>query len=95
MDERWLTCVQPWFLVDVGRTESRFSDVTYSLSVASQTATIGAGLIMIWDTHAALEPHSVNVVGGQVTGVGLAGFILGGGKRDQSLDSTRTATQDI
>ena len=51
-------------------------------------------LIMIWDTHAALELHSVSVVGGQVTGVGLAGFILGGGECDQSLDSTRTVTQD-
>jgi len=63
--------------------------------VASQTATIGAGLIMIWDTYAALEPHSVNVIGGEVTGVGFAGVILGGGKSDQSLHSARTVTQDI
>jgi len=50
---------------------------------------------MIWDTHAALEPHAVNVVGGQVTGVGLAGVILGRGKSEKPLDSTRTVTQDI
>jgi len=50
---------------------------------------------MIWDTYAVLEPHSVNVIAGQVTGVGLAGFILGGGKSDQFLDSIRTVTQDI
>lgn len=69
---------------------SRFSNVTYD--AASQTATIGAGLI--WDTvYAALEPHGVNVVGGRVTGVGVAGFTLGGGKICQFLDLTRT--QDI
>jgi hypothetical protein len=50
---------------------------------------------MIWDTCAALEQHSVNFIGGQVTGVGLAGVILGGGKSEQPLDSTRTVTQDI
>ncbi|KAH9479669.1 putative FAD-linked oxidoreductase [Psilocybe cubensis] len=54
----------------------RFSEVTYD--AASQTAVIGAGLI--WDdVYAALEPFNVNVVGGRVTGVGVAGFILGGG----------------
>ncbi|KAJ8590729.1 FAD-binding domain-containing protein [Rhizopogon salebrosus TDB-379] len=55
---------------------SRFSDVTYDY--VSQTATIGAGLI--WDdVYAALEPYGVNVAGGRVSGVGVAGFILGGG----------------
>lgn len=45
---------------------------------SAQTATIGAGLI--WDTvYEYLEPYGVNVVGGRVTGVGVAGFILGGG----------------
>ncbi|TFK39177.1 hypothetical protein BDQ12DRAFT_734991 [Crucibulum laeve] len=54
----------------------RFSEVTYNS--ASQTAVIGAGLI--WDdVYAALAPYNVNVVGGRVTGVGVAGFILGGG----------------
>lgn len=55
---------------------SRFSEVTYDAS--SQTAVIGAGLI--WDdVYAALAPHGVNVLGGRVTGVGVAGFTLGGG----------------
>ncbi|GLB42526.1 putative oxygen-dependent FAD-linked oxidoreductase family protein [Lyophyllum shimeji] len=55
---------------------SRFSEVTYD--AASQTAVVGAGLI--WDdVYAALAPHNVNVVGGRVTGVGVAGFTLGGG----------------
>lgn len=55
---------------------SRFSEVVYDST--TQTATIGAGLV--WDdVYAALEPHGVNVVGGRVPGVGVAGFTLGGG----------------
>ncbi|KAF8188711.1 FAD dependent oxidoreductase [Pholiota molesta] len=54
----------------------RFSAINYDVS--SQTVEIGPGLI--WDeVYAALEPYNVNVVGGRVTGVGVAGFILGGG----------------
>jgi FAD/FMN-containing dehydrogenase len=69
---------------------SRFSDVTYD--EASQTATIGAGLI--WDdVYAALEPYGVNVAGSRESGVGVAGFILGGGKNDLLLDNI--PTQDI
>ncbi|KAF9810220.1 hypothetical protein IEO21_07062 [Rhodonia placenta] len=57
-------------------TMSRFSGVTYHSD--SQTVDIGSGLI--WDdVYAALEPYGVNVVGGRVTGVGVAGFTLGGG----------------
>jgi FAD/FMN-containing dehydrogenase len=56
---------------------SRFNNVTYS--AASQTAAIGAGLV--WDdVYAALEPFNVSVVGGRVSGVGVAGFTLGGGE---------------
>ncbi|KAJ7627380.1 FAD dependent oxidoreductase [Roridomyces roridus] len=55
---------------------NRFSNVTYD--AASGTATIGMGLV--WDdVYAALEPHGVNVVGGRSSGVGVAGFSLGGG----------------
>ncbi|PPR05983.1 hypothetical protein CVT24_004620 [Panaeolus cyanescens] len=54
----------------------RFSEVEYDPE--RQTAKIGAGLL--WDdVYAKLEPYNVNVVGGRVTGVGVAGFILGGG----------------
>lgn len=54
----------------------RFSEVNYNN--ATQTADVGSGLI--WDNvYAALEPFGVNVVGGRVTGVGVAGFSLGGG----------------
>ena len=55
---------------------SRFNEVVYN--AASKTVDIGSGLI--WDNvYAALAPHGVNVVGGRVTGVGVAGFALGGG----------------
>ncbi|KAJ7107011.1 FAD-binding domain-containing protein [Mycena epipterygia] len=55
---------------------TRFSEVIYD--AASGTAAIGPGLI--WDdVYAALAPHGVNVVGGRVSGVGVAGFTLGGG----------------
>ncbi|KAF9475602.1 FAD-binding domain-containing protein [Pholiota conissans] len=54
----------------------RFSEINYDAT--SQTVEVGAGLI--WDdVYAALEPFNVNVVGGRVTGVGVAGFTLGGG----------------
>ena len=55
---------------------SRFNDVVYNAD--SNTADVGAGLV--WDdVYAALEPYGVNVVGGRLSGVGMAGFTLGGG----------------
>ncbi|KAJ7082665.1 FAD dependent oxidoreductase [Mycena belliarum] len=55
---------------------SRLSEVTYD--AASQSVDIGPGLV--WDdVYTVLAPHNVNVVGGRVTGVGVAGFTLGGG----------------
>ena len=54
----------------------KFSEVDYDADAG--TATIGAGLI--WDdVYAALAPFGVNVVGGRVTGIGVAGLTLGGG----------------
>jgi len=54
----------------------RFNNVTYDNT--TQTVVVGAGLI--WDdVYAALEPYGVNVVGGRVSGIGVAGFTLGGG----------------
>ncbi|KDQ56646.1 hypothetical protein JAAARDRAFT_194628 [Jaapia argillacea MUCL 33604] len=54
----------------------RFSEVTYNAETS--TADIGTGLI--WDdVYAVLNPLGVNVAGGRVTGVGVAGFTLGGG----------------
>lgn len=55
---------------------SRFSEINYDPS--TQTVEVGAGLVFD-DVYAALEPHGVNVVGGRVNGIGIAGFTLGGG----------------
>ena len=56
---------------------SRFNETKFN--VISGTVEVGAGLT--WDqVYAALEPTGVNVVGGRVPGVGVAGLILGGGE---------------
>src|SRR6267154_5609852 len=50
------------------------------------TVEIGAGLT--WDqVYAALEPTGVNVVGGRIPGVGVAGLTLGGGESISSTES--------
>lgn len=55
---------------------TKFSDVVYDAN--SGTAEVGAGLV--WDdVYDALDQYNVNVVGGRVPGVGVAGFTLGGG----------------
>jgi FAD/FMN-containing dehydrogenase len=46
---------------------------------ASQTVAMGTGLLFD-DVYAALAPHNVNVLGGRVTGIGVGGFTLGGGR---------------
>ncbi|KAL0954252.1 hypothetical protein HGRIS_005380 [Hohenbuehelia grisea] len=54
----------------------RFNQVTYD--AGTQLVQFGSGLI--WDdVYAALAPTGRNVVGGRVSGVGVAGFTLGGG----------------
>ncbi|KAG2063990.1 FAD-binding domain-containing protein [Suillus decipiens] len=53
-----------------------FSQVVYDQN--AQTATIGMGLI--WDdVYSALGQYNVTVVGGRSSGVGVGGFVLGGG----------------
>ncbi|KAK0184506.1 FAD dependent oxidoreductase [Armillaria mellea] len=55
---------------------TRFNEATYDS--ATQTAVVGAG--QIWDdVYEILNAQGVNVLGGRVTGVGVAGFTLGGG----------------
>ncbi|KAK0229792.1 FAD dependent oxidoreductase [Armillaria nabsnona] len=55
---------------------TRFNEITYDST--TQTAVIGAG--NIWDdVYEVLNAQGVNVLGGRVTGVGVAGFTLGGG----------------
>ncbi|KAF8329195.1 FAD dependent oxidoreductase [Amanita rubescens] len=54
----------------------RFSDISYN--PASQTVTIGSGLIFD-DVYAALTPYNITITGGRVSGVGVGGYLLGGG----------------
>ena len=54
----------------------RFNEVNYHPATGS--VDVGPGLI--WDdVYAALDPQNITVVGGRVSGVGVAGFVLGGG----------------
>ncbi|KAI0337351.1 FAD dependent oxidoreductase [Trametopsis cervina] len=54
----------------------RFNKISYDKK--SNTVDIGAGTI--WDdVYKYLQPLNVNVVGGRISGVGVPGFLLGGG----------------
>ncbi|KAI0634577.1 FAD-binding domain-containing protein [Trametes polyzona] len=54
----------------------KFNEVKYHAD--QNLAEVGSGLV--WDdVYEALAPYAVNVVGGRVSGVGVAGFTLGGG----------------
>ena len=56
---------------------SKFSDVKYDPE--TETVEVGAGVV--WDkVYEVLEPLGRIVVGGRTTGVGVAGFTLGGGQ---------------
>ena len=55
---------------------TRFNEITYNST--TQTAVIGAG--NIWDdVYEVLNAQGVNVLGGRLTGIGVAGLTLGGG----------------
>ena len=54
----------------------RFNEV--SCDRRTQTVKIGTGLNFD-DVYAALAPYNVSVAGGRVTGIGVGGFLLGGG----------------
>jgi FAD/FMN-containing dehydrogenase len=63
---------------------SRF--IKTKVDFMSGTVAVGAGLT--WDqVYATLEPTGVNVIGGRITGVGVAGLTLGGGGRILLPDS--------
>ncbi|KAK2462597.1 hypothetical protein APHAL10511_005330 [Amanita phalloides] len=55
---------------------TRFNEIKYDSK--TQTVEIGAGLIFD-DVYAALERYNVSVAGGRISGIGVGGFILGGG----------------
>ena len=64
---------------------SRFNET--KVSSTSGTVEFGAGLT--WDkVYEALGPTGVNVVGGRVISVGVAGETLGGGESLSSFESS-------
>ena len=56
---------------------TRFNHIV--ISKDSRTVEVGAGLTWA-DVYAYLVPRGLNVVGGRINGVGVAGLTLGGGK---------------
>jgi len=66
---------------------TRFNETNVDL--ASGTVEVGAGLT--WDqVYAVLKPTGVNVVGGRIPGVGVAGLTLGGGECLPSSESWKS-----
>jgi hypothetical protein len=66
---------------------TRFNET--KVDIAAATVEVGAGLT--WgQVYSELEPYGVNVVGGRLPRVGVAGTTLGGGKHLQSA-SLRTS----
>ncbi|KAF8630782.1 hypothetical protein AX15_002730 [Amanita polypyramis BW_CC] len=61
---------------DISIALYRFDGVTYDPN--SNTATIGTGLVFD-EVYALLEPYNVTVLGARATGIGVGGFVLGGG----------------
>ena len=63
---------------------SRFNET----KVNSKSGTVEVGPGLTWDqVYATLEPTRVNVIGGRIPGVGVAGLTLGGGERLPSFES--------
>jgi len=63
---------------------TRFNEI----KVDSTCGTVEVGAGLTWDqVYAALEPTGMNVVGGRMPGIGVAGLILGGGESISSAES--------
>ena len=63
---------------------TRFNEIKVNSSCG--TVEVGAGLT--WDqVYEALEPTGLNVIGGRIPGVGVAGLSLGGGESLSSIES--------
>ena len=56
---------------------TRFNHI--AISKDSRTVEVGAGLTWT-DVYAYLVPKGLNVVGGRINGIGVAGLTLGGGE---------------
>ena len=61
---------------------TRFNDIV--ICNHSQTVEIGAGLTWT-DVYSYLVPKGLNVIGGRLNGVGVAGLTLGGGECHSSF----------
>ena len=60
-----------------------------STKVNAYDGTVEVGPGLTWDqVYETLGPTGVNVVGGRIPGVGVAGLILGGGRRLPLLDGS-------
>jgi FAD/FMN-containing dehydrogenase len=65
---------------------SRFKE----MKVNSTAGTVEVGPGLTWDqVYVALDGTGVNVIGARISGVGVAGLILGGGECSSSLDRPR------
>ncbi|KAJ7871369.1 hypothetical protein B0H14DRAFT_210827 [Mycena olivaceomarginata] len=74
----WWTYHEPWIFVDPWGPYLHVSLLRGHLQRNGQTATIGSGLV--WDdVYAVLDPLNLTVVGDRFSGVGVAGYSLGGG----------------
>jgi FAD/FMN-containing dehydrogenase len=63
---------------------SRFNET----KVNPTSGTVEVGAALTWDqVYETLEPTGVNVIGGRVPGVGVAGLTLGGGECLPSLET--------
>lgn len=69
---------------------ARFRNIV--LNEEEGTVEIGAGLNWT-DVYSYLVPKGVTVAGGRIDGVGVGGFILGGGRRSSSLPRVTTISQ--
>ena len=66
---------------------TRFNDIV--IREGSRTVDIGAGLTWT-DVYKYLVPKGLNVVGGRLDGVGVAGLTLGGGECRSSFGSAHS-----
>ena len=56
---------------------TRFNEVVYDSS--AETVEFGSGLVFD-DVYNALAPYNRSAAGGRVPGIGVGGFLLGGGE---------------
>lgn len=65
--------------IDGGVTIDLRSLDSFELSADQRTASVGGGSVWSENVYPNLEPHNLTVAGGRITGVGVGGFVTGGG----------------